>query len=368
MDVTSLNEQNIKTWNRRLIQSYWIVVLVSFIAETLNLFTTLTPRTYYVSHFIVLPTLIAVAIVGLTDFLIRRLRSNSDYVIILCGTLLSLALTLVHNQVPVIQCSLALPIVISILFYSRRRVTFAFIVCLLSYVLIILSSPAIRKNTDVITFFAICSIIILAFVIALSVVRRGEELVVYLNRAAESNHDLILRSTLIEIAAKTDALTGAFNHKSFHEHLDEVLIQSDRYGIRLQLAIFDIDFFKQVNDTFGHRVGDIVLRRVVDAIRAHVTPDDFVARYGGEEFGVVFVDKAMERTIDMVETIRKAIESQTHPEFEGRNVTISIGLKSYRPGLRKVQLFEGADQALYKAKRNGRNRLVVAGEDAGQIE
>ena len=90
---------------------------------------------------------------------------------------------------------------------------------------------------------------------------------------------------------KTDALTDLYNHMTFHEYFEKLIEQHEQNGLPLQLAIFDIDNFKLVNDMFGHRAGDAVLQRVSELIRSKVSTNDFVARYGGEEFAILFTDK-----------------------------------------------------------------------------
>jgi diguanylate cyclase (GGDEF)-like protein len=159
--------------------------------------------------------------------------------------------------------------------------------------------------------------------------------------------------------SKTDALTGLYNHKTFHEYVDTILTQNKLYSFQIQLAIIDIDNFKIVNDTYGHWTGDIVLKEVGKILQSSVTADDFVTRYGGEEFAVVFIGKTFPETLDILEKIRESIENHTFVELANKSVTVSIGVHNYLSSDGKELLFKYADEALYRAKRSGKNKVVI---------
>jgi diguanylate cyclase (GGDEF)-like protein len=130
--------------------------------------------------------------------------------------------------------------------------------------------------------------------------------------------------------------------------------------LSLHLAIMDIDNFKSVNDTYGHKAGDVVLRTVANIARSKVSSNDIVARYGGEEFALLFTDKSFQEVYDLLEEIRTSIASTSHEVLQGLPVTVSIGLNKYTPGMGKEALFQGADTALYDAKHSGKNRTALA--------
>jgi len=167
-------------------------------------------------------------------------------------------------------------------------------------------------------------------------------------------------SLLMERLSKTDALTGLFNHKMFYEYLEQTLGEMSRGLLtNVQLAVIDIDNFKQINDSYGHATGDLIVKRVADAIRSNKTSTDFIARYGGEEFAIIFRDKPIQQAFQIAENIRLELEQLHHPEIGHQPVTISIGLKQARVGMSKSELFEQADELMYAAKRLGKNRTVV---------
>lgn len=170
---------------------------------------------------------------------------------------------------------------------------------------------------------------------------------------------LRVQSTKWEADTKTDALTSLYNHKMFHEQLSQLLGNDDPENLQLQLAVMDIDNFKQVNDMYGHSVGDQVLRRVADTLTQQVTPEDIVARYGGEEFSIIFRNKSMDKSIQLVQNICTALVKLKHPEMDNKSITLSIGLKNYEPHINKEELFKQADALLYEAKRNGKNQVAI---------
>ncbi|MBC7956341.1 MAG: diguanylate cyclase [Cytophagales bacterium] len=158
-----------------------------------------------------------------------------------------------------------------------------------------------------------------------------------------------------------DPLTGLGNRRQVERELPRLLSHSLRSGEPLAMAVLDLDHFKQVNDRFGHAVGDAVLMAVADLFRARVRGGDLIARMGGEEFLIVLAHASLEWARDACERLRVAIESHDWEQVAaGLKVTISIGLCLAGPRLDATQLLEQADLALYQAKNEGRNRVAVA--------
>lgn len=163
--------------------------------------------------------------------------------------------------------------------------------------------------------------------------------------------------------AITDQLTGLHNRRYMARHLDNLLAQSQKSGKQLAFVIMDIDFFKSVNDTHGHDIGDEVLREFARRIAANVRGIDLACRYGGEEFVVVMPDTDVAYAYAVAERLRRSIET-TPIEISrapGRlSITISIGIAgSDGEGDTAEALLHRADQALYRAKKSGRNRVVA---------
>lgn len=131
----------------------------------------------------------------------------------------------------------------------------------------------------------------------------------------------------------------------------------------LAVMMVDIDFFKHINDTHGHLAGDQVLRNVVDVIRHRIRAQDIVGRYGGEEFMVLLCDTTLQGARQLAEQLREAVQASFYPwNGERLAVTVSVGVFGGRlePGDGWDQLIHAADQALYRAKQGGRNRVEIA--------
>ena len=118
-----------------------------------------------------------------------------------------------------------------------------------------------------------------------------------------------------------------------------------------------MDDFKKVNDTYGHQTGDVVLKKIAHSVKTHIRKADIAARYGGEEFCVLMPETDRAQAVIGAERIRRVIEKESG-ELHGRfRVTVSIGVADYRPGMKKYGIIKEADEALYKAKREGKNRV-----------
>ncbi len=159
----------------------------------------------------------------------------------------------------------------------------------------------------------------------------------------------------------TDPLTGLYNRRHFEDNLEREFLRAVRYDNNLSFAIIDVDFFKKVNDTYGHSCGDYVLKEVAYLILQTFRKTDMVFRYGGEEFAVIITETPIEKAVIPLERLRKSI-SEYPFSYNGTKIkiTVSIGVSEVNKQTESVhQLFENADKALYKAKENGRNQISL---------
>lgn len=163
--------------------------------------------------------------------------------------------------------------------------------------------------------------------------------------------------------ATHDGLTGLNNHREFQQILSDEITRAIRYQDSLSLVICDIDFFKKVNDTYGHQFGDTVLKGVAFCLESCIRQGvDTVARYGGEEFALIIVKSDDSNAVETAERIRQQISNKLFraPSGEDVHVTMSFGIAVYRQHARQIdELIKKADKALYRAKDNGRNRVEV---------
>jgi diguanylate cyclase (GGDEF)-like protein len=163
----------------------------------------------------------------------------------------------------------------------------------------------------------------------------------------------------LKARARTDDLTGLPNFRAFRERIDAEIERGARYGEVFGVLVLDLDRFKQYNDRFGHLAGNDALQRVATVLRSAVRAVDFPARYGGEEFAVVVPQIDLASLTRIAERIRSGVEALPAP-LDGAAVTVSIGAASYpADGLSAEALFHVADERLYQAKREGRNRVVI---------
>lgn len=166
-----------------------------------------------------------------------------------------------------------------------------------------------------------------------------------------------------ELMAITDELTKLYNHRFFVKSLNDELKRTHRYKQKLSVVMIDVDFFKHYNDTHGHLMGNKVLREISHILKSSIRDIDIVARYGGEEFSIVLPQTDKDKALLTAERIRMAVEGfkfykgETQP---GGKVTISMGVATF-PGDGKTpaELVGRADEALYKAKREGKNRVCL---------
>ncbi|MGD0887177.1 MAG: sensor domain-containing diguanylate cyclase [Thermodesulfovibrionales bacterium] len=171
----------------------------------------------------------------------------------------------------------------------------------------------------------------------------------------------------LEQLAITDGLTGLYNHRHFQEKLSSELRRLRRFSDPLSLLLVDIDFFKKVNDSYGHPAGDEILRGVAKIIRGTVRHIDIPARYGGEEFAAILLGTNRDGARKMAERLRRAVtENRCSVNGKDLTVTVSIGsATSPSDAETHEQIIEKADQALYHAKRTGRNRCVLWDDISG---
>jgi diguanylate cyclase (GGDEF)-like protein/hemerythrin-like metal-binding protein len=162
---------------------------------------------------------------------------------------------------------------------------------------------------------------------------------------------------LLEQLASTDLLTSAWNRRHFDQVMEGEIHRSSRYGHPMTLILLDIDHFKRVNDTFGHAVGDQVIREVANRIRSAIRLSDSLTRWGGEEFIILMPNTGLSSAAMLAERIRESVGLR---DFEGIGpITASLGVAEFIPSEPRDAWLDRADRAMYRAKELGRNRIEV---------
>jgi diguanylate cyclase (GGDEF)-like protein len=179
-------------------------------------------------------------------------------------------------------------------------------------------------------------------------------------RIVDLQKELLASNRRLELLSITDGLTQLYNHRYFQDEFSRKFTEAARYERPLSLALIDIDFFKKVNDTYGHAAGDQVLKEVSSSYVSSIRSSDLAARYGGEEFAVMMPETSLDDAVQFAEKIRATIEASPIQTEAGEiPVTVSIGVSSIpHTKMRSPrEMIETADKALYRAKRGGRNQV-----------
>jgi diguanylate cyclase (GGDEF)-like protein len=175
----------------------------------------------------------------------------------------------------------------------------------------------------------------------------------------EVNTELREANTRLDELSKRDDLTGVFNRRYLIESMTYEISRSRRYNTPLSFAMFDLDHFKDINDTYGHTTGDFVLKQFTSLMKKRTRKTDVLGRYGGEEFAIVLTETELESAIFFCEEIKELVSNfEFGFEHSPIKMTTSAGIASFAGKMELNDLIDMADKGLYKAKEAGRNRIV----------
>ncbi|MBP6324593.1 MAG: GGDEF domain-containing protein [Sulfurospirillum sp.] len=204
----------------------------------------------------------------------------------------------------------------------------------------------------------------LSFIVALMLLGGGVFVYLVGQLALKTMSD-IRKIAILQYESITDSLTGLKNRRYFDQRLHEEIAHSRRYRLPLSLLLIDVDHFKVVNDTYGHQIGDEVLKNLSKVILEMVRDSDIVARYGGEEIAIITPNTEKAEAILLAERLRNIVQKSTLASIDATQevvqITISIGVSTLNlVVMDKDALVEEADKALYEAKKLGRNRVQIS--------
>ncbi|MBI4857274.1 MAG: GGDEF domain-containing protein [Acetobacterium woodii] len=349
-----------KNWYSHIIVYLWIAIGVSSIVTLINLnFSQLDPQTFLLERFL-LPLLLEITIILILKHLIRIHNNVTPYYIVL-GTLTIVSiLMMVHYPVIFIMLPLFfMPVLISIFFIDQRLIHFTFILTLTVFIIMKFLFPPLTVMTAI-EFTTFLAILTCTYLLARELTKRFSGVYSDMVLSVEKEKELLYRNIYMEKLTKMDLATNLYNHKTFHEYLEELVTQCKSQPFDLSLGLMDLDLFKGINDRQGHCNGDVVISTAATIILDNLEANDFAARYGGEEFAVIFTEKSPDACLEILEKIRRDLETAVFETMPEEVVTMSIGFTPFTPLMSKTDLFEAADASLYAAKENGRNQIQCA--------
>ncbi|RAV02767.1 hypothetical protein DQG13_08985 [Paenibacillus sp. YN15] len=341
---------------------YWLMIALHFAAQ-LGAFLfvpayDIGAREFYL-YILLFPHMLMSICTGIAYAICRFRPRLSFHALSVCGTIISTGIIHLNGDIRIISAAMLLPVIASAIFFRLDVTWFTAGLQAVALLLLYGTDSWFRQFLNPFDLIAIPLFLLVGTLVTVVIIQNGRGIVENLELTTLDKQELMVENVLITAKAKTDALTGLYNHMSFHEFYDRA-IDFGSQGHLFHLALLDIDHFKAVNDKFGHRTGDLVLARVAQVIREAIEPTDIAARYGGEEFAILLFEKSFERAYALMESIRERLAELQHEELQRKAVTISIGLRSFSRFDTKETMFEAADNLLYQAKRAGRNRTMAA--------
>lgn len=349
-------------WNRVLLYLFWGVLATKTVVHIFVFVTAWETSFGYAPPYIarlLIPTALAVLLLGGLEG-INRLYPRISEAAIAAGSYL-FAFLIIASVSPDIHSRpliMILPLLVSMIYLKSRYLIVSTVACCLAILILSRHAPDdgyFLRAEHTLSIFIFAGVA----VTGLLVIRRGTELLTSLEHSLKAEQDLRIQNIIMDRLSKIDPLTDLYNHKTFHEYLEWLIDHQQSNPFPMQLAVLDIDNFKQVNDLYGHWVGDIALKQMAAVMLRHIGTDDFAARYGGEEFVVIFMGKPLEQSRAILEEIREAIAAAGIAEMGGNAITVSIGMHGFDGADSKGRVFQKADDALYQAKNSGKNKLVV---------
>lgn len=361
--ITDIKKGQPVNWNNKIRKLYWIIcIIVSLIglAGWPNIpFDDQATLEDHIRIVLILQNSILLGIMILAEFIFRIKSRLQDYLIIGIGVGIAASIfSLTSVDVYGAQVIMLVPIVISILFFNYRKVLFAGLLMLFTYLTLIMVLPSYQEGAPFQQFIMVIGSIVVCSFLAAGIVGRGLDIMHTEEKVILEEDRLICQKLSMGQLVRKDALTGLNNHRTFQEQLRLQVEHNDSQQLPMHLAVMDIDDFKHVNDSYGHWAGDIVLRRLGILIDEHANDDVFVARYGGEEFAIIFSGMPSNKVAEWLEALYERLERMPLPEIGELNITISVGCHRVIAGESKEIIFQRTDEALYVAKSRGKNQVV----------
>lgn len=359
LTMDSVNVVNRRGLIRDILNIIWCIIGLYVIATGVEFLFTSYDKMLFFQGLILYPFIKFLTVMIAVELYVKYFGKYMEYMVMIGITIITAIIVMSLYHKVMLMILLVFPVLVSMFFYNRRLIRFSIFISILTFILIYLFYKPIRANMDTSDLLIIVCILVGVALLIYSLIKHSDLIMKELLRTTKEKNDLFSRNIHMERLNRMDPVTELYNHRSFHEHLDSIVSMSAIRELNVHVAVLDIDNFKQINDTYGHRAGDSVIIEVARQIKFFSVGDDFPSRYGGEEFGIITVGTSDEDFIKRVENIRESIANTSFTELNGRSVTISIGVQKLMPGMTKEELFKGADSSLYTAKRTGKNKTVI---------
>ena len=312
----------------------------------------------YILFYILTPSLINVGCVLAARFAVlgECTVQRKSQALILCILCICLVTATFHGLFLMTSCTFVIPIIVSIMFDSRRLTGGTTALSVL-FMLIGACTASLFDNTWSLKYRILSGLvgavlIVMTSTVCMSLLYLNEEKNAIIRKSCRMNEEM-------QHALKRDAMTGLYNHTEFYKRLDQHYRECHVQSGQLTVAVLDVDFFKRVNDAYGHECGDAVLIRLADVLMEYCQEYGDVFRYGGEEFAVISRRLSERQMAERMDRVRKVVNELKFDFMPEGQLSFSCGIYEYQGDKMLAQeIFSRADRALYRAKEQGRNRCV----------
>lgn len=357
------NWETYERWCKKLTNACYIVVGVIFsmlvLVWALLGYRLAIPVPEYWARVILLPSGLLLLLNILVGVLVRRPGVSilfKIYAALYLVLFFCFALCIINNTMVTLLGAFCIPVFVSSMFSSKKITTVMYVSSqiLLLLCALRLSMGHMRNMDDWLIVETLCAsgILLASFYLSRVLIRFSRENRESLQKAFKEQKDMRQR-------LQYDTLTLVFSRSAFDEAMPAFMQECREQGQSLCLAILDLDYFKQINDTFGHGVGDVVLKKLAEILLAHSGEHVFPYRIGGEEFALLFKDCGIEDAFARCDEIREVMGGTVIQQAGGRRVTFSAGVADMTEEMDIHTLFNAADTALYCAKNAGRNQVSM---------
>lgn len=360
----SVENEIIEKWHRILWQVCFVTSIVVFVVECLfymfnKNYGRIGSSDKYILNYIMVPTLIDLVVLGASSYLIRldKISINARNWVVAFMIFIIMAKTpFVHFKLLSLALLPAVAIVATSIFANYKMTVTISLLSMVSVILITIRSQAFYKLDPVQHYsnLAFAIILMIAVCIITIVVTLHTKALLHSISGSYNKQQLLMNEM------KKDPLTGLYNRRSFEETMDAEIKRVEENGEKAYIAIFDIDHFKNVNDTYGHSNGDVVIKALCKMLKEKSKEYGLAFRYGGEEFVILFSHIELPKVINVVEDIRTEFRCYYFQFMKKDGLTVSCGIAEYIKGEDSKAWFNRADNSLYQAKEAGRNRTVVS--------